>query len=288
MLGQLSSIGPATHCVIASLLVAMEDTVEATVVVPAGDEDDDQDDSDGDLDFGAVADRAVVAAMGRSVPELPELGLDVGISGDRLYLASRGRTAAFDTSTPPGVCTLDFRDFAEGGEHAPPTPGPCEREVRGAPVRPVDDKKLRNAEARKRREEHLDGWFGLMKRQLTPDMEKELRAIKLRANFDPKRFYKGNDSKELPKHFAFATVVGGGLAPAGEAPTVRDRHPLSGRSFLDSILKDEKAQEWTRKKYDEVGVRGMASAQSGHGKTRGKKAKSARRGGAWKTKKKRR
>ena len=36
-------------------------------------------------------------------------------------------------------------------------------------------------------QEKLDKWFGLPKHKMTPELEKELKALRLRANFDPKR-----------------------------------------------------------------------------------------------------
>jgi len=155
-------------------------------------------------------------------------------------------------------------------------------------VRPVDDRKLRNSEAKIAREEKLDKWFGLPKRRLTPEMEKELQVLKLRGMYDPKRFYKGNDSKALPTHFVMATEVGGGRCAAGLEATP-DTHWNSGRSFLDTVLRDQKAQEFTWKKHDESNSRGMLSFNSGHGKARSngsrKGLKSTKRGGAWKKKK---
>lgn len=250
---------------------------------------DEEDEDDEEFDFDSIADQAARAAelrAARASLDMSELGIDVGLGPEQLYVSGRG---AFDTSAPPGLSRLDLRDFPEGGITAP-APGqqaaPA-REVRGAPARPLDDRKLQRKEARKRAKEQLEGWYGLRRQNLTPEVEKELKAIKLRANFDPKRFYKANDSKELPKYFAFATEVGGGMAPAGEAAPQRSR----GRTFLDTVLRDDKAQEWTRRKHWEVGARGHASHNSGHGKASatGKKGGgSGRRGGAaWKKTKKR-
>ena len=35
---------------------------------------------------------------------------------------------------------------------------------------------------------------------MTPELKRELRLLKLRGTFDPKRFYKNADSKKLPTH----------------------------------------------------------------------------------------
>lgn len=103
---------------------------------------------------------------------------------------------------------------------------------------------------------------------MTPELEKELRAIKLRANFDPKRFYKANDDSKLPKYFTVATEVGGGMRAAGYEDNRREVTATSGRSFLSEVLRDEKAQEWTAKKAWEVRSRDIASLNSGHGNPR--------------------
>merc|ERR1711884_481867 len=106
----------------------------------------------------------------------------------------------------------------------------------------------------------------MKKRELTHDVVKELKAIKLRGAADPKRFYKANDSKELPKYFTFATEVGGGLAPVSDKADHREVHAHSGRSFLSSILRDDKVQEYTYRTRRRVCDRGEASKHSGHGK----------------------
>jgi len=270
-------------------------------------DDDDDDDADENFSFDTLA-REVVGTMqlqpdkSKAVSssatlkdwETVEMGLDIGLDASQLYLSNSdgGRNAAFNTAAVPGVCALDAHDFASGPSLPSSRPngslGMQSREVRGEAVRPVDDRKLRSKETKIRREEKLDKWFGLPKRKLTPEMEKELQVLKLRGMYDPKRFYKANDSKALPTHFVMATEVGGGRCAAGLEATP-DTHWNSGRSFLDTVLRDQKAQEFTWKKHDESNARGMSSFNSGHGKANSKGSrkglKTTKRGGAWKKKK---
>merc|ERR1711865_814828 len=124
---------------------------------------------------------------------------------------------------------------------------------------------MRDKEAKIQKEEKLDKWFGMAKRKLTPEMEQQLKVLKLRGSYDPKRFYKANDSKTLPTHFTFATEIAGGLAATGLTAN-KEVHWNSGRSFLDSVLRDQKANEFMSKKHGEVGSRGQAGYNSGHGK----------------------
>mmetsp|Transcript_92138 Transcript_92138/g.168966 ORF Transcript_92138/g.168966 Transcript_92138/m.168966 type:complete len:257 (-) Transcript_92138:45-815(-) len=250
---------------------------------------DDDSQSDEDVDFDAIAEEAVKAAN-LAVPQVQELGLNIGIRPEQLYLTGRKKKGrGLKMAAVPGRHQLDIVDFSDAGEvPAPETSavagaGPHDRrEVRGAPARPLDDSKLRRKERKQAQEEQLKGWFGMQKQQLTPELEKELKALKLRGSVDPKRFYKANDSKELPKYFHVAYEVGGGLAPAGEKPVAQKR----GRSFLDEILHDSKVSEYTYKRLSEVNDRGFASANSGHGLVRKKGKASTHRGGGWKKRKK--
>jgi len=260
--------------------------------------DDSSDGEDAEFSFDTVAQKVVSTiqsqglASSSSSRSLKELGLDVGLGPDKLYLTNTNTKSqrVFDTSALPGVSTLQPGDYQIGaGVGAPALSTRTQgRQVRGAAVRPVDDKYLLVKEKKALSEDRLDKWFGMRKRKLTPEMEKQLTVLKLRGSFDPKRFYKANDSKALPTHFTIATEVGGGKVRAGleAAPEVKWN---SGSSFMDSILRDTASQEWTYKKHDEVGARGQASYNSGHGKpgAKGRKnLKSTKRGGSWKKTKK--
>jgi len=259
---------------------AEEDEEEEAELMDAPEESED----DGvDFDLEAIAEKAVKAAeKAAKRTNLGSIKLDIGLGAE--HLGGSSSSDVFDTAAESGIYRVSLDNFGSASSSSTPS-SLRDREVRGAPVRPVNDAKLRRAEAKKAREEKLDKWFGLPKHKMTPELEKELKAIKLRANFDPKRFYKAQDSQELPKYFTVATEVGGGLAPVGLHTRTPDVHAHSGRSLLSSIMQDQKAQEWTRKKFTEVSERGQAARNSGHGKRKAEGARSTRRGGAWKKKK---
>jgi len=44
-------------------------------------------------------------------------------------------------------------------------------------------------------------WFNLPATEITPEIEQDLKLLKLRNVLDRKRHYKKNDSKALPKYF---------------------------------------------------------------------------------------
>jgi len=248
---------------------------------------EESDDDDLELDIEGIAEKAADQAKKIAKRMDPgQIKLDIGIGSDQLYVASNV-SDTFNTAAEGGIYRVNVRAFTEGTTISPLSSSPASqaREVRGAPTRPVNDRKHRRAEAKKERESKLAKWFGLRKHKMTPELEKELKAIKLRTSFDPKRFYKAHDSQELPKYFTIATEVGGGMAPVGLNTRTADVHAHSGRSFLDTIMRDQKSHEFTNKKFGEVNGRGQASVDSGHGKRKSQGAKSTHRGGAWKKKK---
>ena len=50
-------------------------------------------------------------------------------------------------------------------------------------------------------------WFDLPAQTLTEDVKRDLRLLRLRGAFDPKRHYKSFDHKKFPRHFQIGTVV---------------------------------------------------------------------------------
>merc|ERR1712224_1017313 len=105
---------------------------------------------------------------------------NIDLSDEHLYLTGETRKAgkAFDTGVAAQDVRLEYSDFAEGlAPQAPKNAALYEREVRAAPVRPVDDARIRKAERKNMREHTLDKWFGMKKQTLTPELEKELQKF---------------------------------------------------------------------------------------------------------------
>ena len=44
-------------------------------------------------------------------------------------------------------------------------------------------------------------WYGMPATEVTDEIKRDLEVLKMRDALDPKRFYKKNSSKELPKYF---------------------------------------------------------------------------------------
>lgn len=52
-------------------------------------------------------------------------------------------------------------------------------------------------------------WFDLPAQQITDEVKRDLRLLRLRGTLDPKRFYKSFDQTKFPKYFQVGTVVEG-------------------------------------------------------------------------------
>lgn len=85
--------------------------------------------------------------------------------------------------------------------------------------------------------------------QLTPDLKLELAAIRLRRYAHKDKFMKSSDSNKIPTRFHIGTVIGGAhLAVGGgaesQAAGVVNRKKKTGKSHLQSLLRDESVKSW--------------------------------------------
>lgn len=90
-------------------------------------------------------------------------------------------------------------------------------------------------------------WFNMETPEVTPEIERDLRMIRLRAYMNPNKFYKRDDfaSKKLPEHFQIGTVIAG----VGEKSLKRkERH----NTITGEILANEEVRKYAKRVFDEV------------------------------------
>ncbi|CAG8556372.1 3170_t:CDS:2 [Diversispora eburnea] len=109
--------------------------------------------------------------------------------------------------------------------------------------------KLSKKEKQKLRESTSGpGWFDMPKPELTPEIKRDLHVIKLRNVLDPKRFYKKDNSKNIPKYFQVGTII--------EGPTdfYASRLPRKERkkTIVDELMADDKAKKYYKRKFLEI------------------------------------
>ncbi|XP_029804169.1 deoxynucleotidyltransferase terminal-interacting protein 2 [Suricata suricatta] len=113
---------------------------------------------------------------------------------------------------------------------------------------------------KKRRKERQktagDGWFGMKAPELTDELKNDLKALKMRASMDPKRFYKKNDRDGFPKYFQVGTIVD------NPADFYHSRIPKKQRkkTIVEELLADSEFRRYNRRKYSEIMAEKVANA----------------------------
>ena len=82
-------------------------------------------------------------------------------------------------------------------------------------VAPQDRSKVRREMRKMERKTAGKGWFDMKAVEYTPELRREMRMLKLRGAYDPKRFYKNADTSKLPTHFQVCLLY--------TSPSPRDR-----------------------------------------------------------------
>lgn len=106
------------------------------------------------------------------------------------------------------------------------------------------------------------------KPELTPEIKRDLQIIKMRNVLNPKRFYKKDNSKDLPKYFQIGTVIEGPTEFYSSRLTRKERK----KTIIDELMADEEAKKYYKRKFLEI----QKTKQSG-GKKHYKQLKKKRR-----------
>lgn len=110
------------------------------------------------------------------------------------------------------------------------------------------DQKLKTL--RKRRRERTKGkdWFNLPAPEMTDEIRHDLEVIQMRSVLDPKRFYKKNDLKVLPKYFHIGKVMDSPLDFYNSRMTKKERK----RTIVDELMADAEFSKYNKRKYKEI------------------------------------
>uniref|UniRef100_A0A2K6MMB8 Fcf2 pre-rRNA processing C-terminal domain-containing protein n=1 Tax=Rhinopithecus bieti TaxID=61621 RepID=A0A2K6MMB8_RHIBE len=82
--------------------------------------------------------------------------------------------------------------------------------------------------------------------EMANELKNDLKALKMRASMDPKRFYKKNDRDGFPKYFQIGTLV--------DNPKQRER------TITEELLDDSEFRRYNRRKYSEIMAEKAANA----------------------------
>ncbi|XP_061489740.1 deoxynucleotidyltransferase terminal-interacting protein 2 [Rhineura floridana] len=106
-------------------------------------------------------------------------------------------------------------------------------------------KKQRRAE---REKTTGDGWFGMKAPEMTDELKNDLKALKMRAAIDPKRFYKKNDREGLPKYFQVGTIVDTPLDFYHARIPKKERK----KNIVEELLADSEFRRYNKRKYQDI------------------------------------
>uniref|UniRef100_A0A1E1XC18 Putative acidic 82 kd protein mrna n=1 Tax=Amblyomma aureolatum TaxID=187763 RepID=A0A1E1XC18_9ACAR len=123
---------------------------------------------------------------------------------------------------------------------------------------PPYSESLRRIKAKRKEERSKTkgpGWFGLPAPEMTDELKRDLEVLRMRHVLDPKRFYKKNDLKDLPKYFQMGTVMD------SAADFYHARVPKKDRkqTMVEELLADAEFRCFNKKKFNEA----MARQQRG-------------------------
>ncbi|KAF7346205.1 rRNA-processing protein fcf2 [Mycena sanguinolenta] len=138
---------------------------------------------------------------------------------------------------------------------APPIP-PAEITKSGKPLTKRERKALKTKTAG-------PDWFDLPAPSEAdlPRMYREVEALRLRNQLDPKRFYRkeegeGKGIKGLPKYFAIGTIIPS-TTPFGTASADNLTRAERKRTLVDELVDDAEAKRYAKRKFEDLqAVRG--------------------------------
>ncbi|MCO5606493.1 hypothetical protein L7F22_060681 [Adiantum nelumboides] len=118
----------------------------------------------------------------------------------------------------------------------------------GLCVPPVDPVKLNKLARKQKKDTTGNKWYNLSAPTITPELKKELQLVKLRGVLDPKRHYKAEDSKGLPKYFQVGTVIGGPADFYSGRLTKKEQK----NSLANELLSNTSLSVYRKRKYLEI------------------------------------
>uniref|UniRef100_A0A0B7BPQ8 Fcf2 pre-rRNA processing C-terminal domain-containing protein n=1 Tax=Arion vulgaris TaxID=1028688 RepID=A0A0B7BPQ8_9EUPU len=91
-------------------------------------------------------------------------------------------------------------------------------------------------------------WFGMKAPDVDSKLKNDMDLIRMRSVLDPKRFYKHQDRKALPKYFQMGTVVDEGTDFYSSRLTKKQRK----QTLVEELMADANVRQYNKKKYAEL------------------------------------
>ncbi|XP_066262407.1 deoxynucleotidyltransferase terminal-interacting protein 2-like [Euwallacea similis] len=112
----------------------------------------------------------------------------------------------------------------------------------------ISKKRLQQERKKEREKTKGKNWYGLPATEMTDELKQDLEVLQMRSVLDPKRFYKKNDLKVLPKYFQVGKVMDAPLDFYNNRLTKKERK----RTLVDELLSDAEFQKYNKRKFKEI------------------------------------
>ncbi|XP_059152511.1 deoxynucleotidyltransferase terminal-interacting protein 2-like [Physella acuta] len=114
---------------------------------------------------------------------------------------------------------------------------------------PAKGRRALKKERRAEREKTLgDKWFGMKAPDIDDKLKNDMELIRMRGALDPKKFYKHQDRKALPKYFQMGTVVDEGTDFYSSRLTKKQRK----QTLVEELMADANIRQYNKRKYSEL------------------------------------
>lgn len=121
----------------------------------------------------------------------------------------------------------------------------------------VNKKSDAKAKAKKASDTAGPAWFNMPATEMTPELEKDIKLIRMRSALDPKRHYK-NGPLISSKYFQVGTVVASAEEHYSAGRLTRKQQ---GTTILDTLLKDDQKRAYFKKKFAASQTKNMAGGK---------------------------
>ncbi|PJF16509.1 hypothetical protein PSACC_03696 [Paramicrosporidium saccamoebae] len=111
---------------------------------------------------------------------------------------------------------------------------------------PTRQERINHKKQRNTQDSTGPAWFNMAAADITPELEKDVKLLQMRAALDPKQHYKKGERILQGKYFQVGTVVNDATSHYSHRLTKRQQ----GGTVLDTLMRDTKRQQYFKKKYN--------------------------------------
>lgn len=131
------------------------------------------------------------------------------------------------------------------------------------PVKALPTKAEEHASKRSRPDTAGPAWFNMPAAERTPELQAELRALRLRAAIDPKRHYRSGEKPADTPYIQVGTVIDD-PSDFYSADTHRTSRRAKKRSLVDTLLRDEQARQYYRARFTQLQQRASSGSHKAY------------------------